>query len=156
MMLDLVERAPGERGGDHRHHRQVGGAQDLVSGVGHAGRAIDDDPIIVAGEVGRDLGQPLALAEVVEGMFEVAQRLIGRQQVEPLDRGRADQLRRVGIANDAAFGLVAAGRFMAKDIGRGRLGIEVPQQGAARLDKVALAQARLTASVVFPTPPLAL
>ena len=96
MLLDLVERAARQDRGDHRHDRQVGGAQDLVRRVGQAGRAVDDDPVIIADEVRRDLGQPLALAEIVEGIVEVAQRFIGRQHVE------AGRFRSAGSACDGS------------------------------------------------------
>ena len=79
---DFAHGALRQGGRDDRDDDQVGGAEHLLAGFGQAGRAVEDDAVIIAAQAFDQLGQPLLLVHFAEQMIETAQRRVGGDEVQ--------------------------------------------------------------------------
>ncbi len=130
MPVHHLQRAGGERGGDDRHHHQIDCAQHLFRRLGQSRRAVEDHAVIIVQSLDQ-LAQPLLLVDRVEEQVEPAQRIVGADQRQAGNIGLADQPFHRDVAREDRLGPVAGGGA-AEQPGRGRLRIEVPEQGPAR------------------------
>ena len=124
MAVHHLQCTGGECGGHDRHHDQVDRAQHLFGRFGQAGRAVEDDALIIVQPVDQ-LAEPLLLVDRVEQMIQTAQRIVGTDQREARDGGLADQALGGNIAGKYGLCLVAMGAA-AEQPGRGGLRVEVP------------------------------
>ena len=120
--------------GDDRDDDDVGGAQHLFAGFGEAGRAIEDDAVIIAAQRFDQPGEPLLLVHLAEEMIEPAQRGVGGDEVQPRHGGGLDQLAHLHILAEDRLRRVAAAMVGREQPAGRRLRIEIPEQGAAFRD----------------------
>src|SRR4051812_24084587 len=78
VVLDDVECALGESGGNDRDDNKDGRAQELIPRIGEGRRANDDEPPVILGQIRRDLCKTPALSELMKIAIQMSQRRIGR------------------------------------------------------------------------------
>ena len=126
---ELVERALRQRGGDGRHEQRVGGAEHALAGQRDARRAVEDRDVVQVGDRFQQRREaPGRALRVVEVEVEVAQREVGRNDVEPGVIGRVDVGRERRLVADEALDAALDDRLDAEAERRRALRVEVPEQ----------------------------
>ena len=126
---ELVERPDRQRGRDERHEQDVGRVQHAFGQQRDAGRAVQDDEVVLVGQRPEQAVQPLGgLLGGVQDQVQVPVGEVGRQQVEPVEVGALDRRVELPAALDERLTAALDAGPDPQQEARRSLRVQVPQQ----------------------------
>ena len=127
---ELVVRTHREHRWDQRDEQHVAGVDDVLRHQGHAGRAVEDDHVVVVLQWRDQPADPVRGAlRGVQVEVEVAVAEVGRDQIELVEVGSLDRLVQGAPARDERRPATLDLGLDAEQIRRRALRIEVPDEG---------------------------